>query len=163
MEALDVVVSVVVGGVILFFWTGFSQNVLPWGVKSVQQHGQKDGVGDSLAGVMQNGMLYVKDQVAAFIAIRPESYYSMARYFSIELLTQFVVAAVLTGILALTDGLADTQRLGIIALAAAAGIASVDVQYWNWWGFSSRYTLGVAVNRLVGYLLVATVLLRWVI
>lgn len=163
MEPFNLLLSVLIGGIILFLWTGFSQNVFPWGVKSVAQHTQPDGVGERLAGVTNAGMVYVKDQVAAFIAIKPESYYSMGRYFGIELFTQFVAAAVLTAILALTAGLPDGQRFLIVALVAAAGIVSIDLPYWNWWGFSSRYTLGVAVNRLVGYLLAAFVLLTWVV
>jgi hypothetical protein len=51
----------------------------------------------------------------------------------------------------------------IVGLVALAGIASIDLQYWNWWGFSARYTIGVAVNRLLGCLIAAFVLLNWVV
>lgn len=163
MELLTIVLSIVIGGFVLFMWTGFTQNVLPWGVKSVRQHDNKDTLGGQIGSVMTDGMLYVKDEVAAFIAIKPASYYSTGRYFAIEFFTQLVVSGVLTTILALTNGLEDSQRLLIVGLVALAGIGSIDLQYWNWWGFSSRYTLGVAVNRLVGYLLAAFILLNWVL
>lgn len=163
MQISQILLSVGVGGVLLFLWTGFTQNVLPWGVKSVRQHHEQDALGSTLADVLPSGMLYVKHRVAAFIAIRPEQYYAMPRYFAIEFATQLAVAAVLTALLTLTSTLPDIQRFGVIALAAAAGILGIDVQYWNWWGFSTRYTLGVALNRLMGYLLVTFVLITWIL
>lgn len=163
MEPINFVIASVIGGIILFVWTGFAQNVLPWGVKSVAEHKQGDGVGKALAGIATSGMVYVKDEVAAFVAIKPESYYSVRRYFGIEILTQIGAAVVLTGILALTAGQDDGQRLMIVGLAGLAGVVSIDVQYWNWWGFSNRYTVGVAINRLIGYVLTAVILLNWVV
>ncbi|TVR20869.1 MAG: hypothetical protein EA396_09360 [Anaerolineaceae bacterium] len=163
MQILDVVLSIFVGGVVLFLWTGLAQNIFTWGVRSVQQHDGDDTIGGALAEVSEDGMLYVKDRVAAFIAIKPTSYYSTKRYFIIEFITQLAVGCVITAILLLTDGLADGQRVLIIGLVGLAGVASIDLQYWNWWGFSSRYTLGVAVNRLVGYLLATVILINWIL
>jgi hypothetical protein len=44
-----------------------------------------------------------------------------------------------------------------VVLVALAGITSIDLSYWHWWGFSNRYTLGVAVNRLIAYVLAGVV------
>lgn len=162
MEPVTFLLAVGVGSLILFLWTGFAQSVLPWGVKSVGDHPAAQAVGEALA-AQPDGMAYVKHKVAAFIAIRPERYYAMGRFFAIEFATQLLAAATLVGILALTTGLDDGARLLLVALAGAAGVASVDLQYWNWWGFSSIYTLGVAVNRLMGYLLAGFALLNWVV
>ena len=163
MDVWNVLLSVIVGSVVLFLWTGLAQNVLPWGVKSVRPHEARDGVGAQIAGVRRNGMIYITDQVAAFIAVKPEAYYSPTRYMALELVTQIGVAAVLTAILVLTRTLPDGERPLLVVLVGAAGIASIDLQYWNWWGFSTRYTLGLAFNRLVGYVLAGFVLLNWLL
>lgn len=159
IPVLNIVIAIIASGVLLFLWTGLTQNLIPWGIKSVRAHDQKDGTGAALAKLTTDGMVFITDQVAAFIAIKPAAYYVTGRYFAIEFVTQIIVGAVLTGLLVLTAPLDDGTRLLIVGLAGAAGVASIDLQYWNWWGFSNRYTLGVAVNRLAGYLLITLILL----
>lgn len=151
-----------VAGITLFLWTGLAQNVFPWGVKSVAT-ATDDSLGTAVAAVTGDGMVYTTRGVAAFIAVRPASYYNMGRYFAIEFATQIVVGAILTAILLLTAQLTSETRLILVVLAGLAGVASIDGQYWNWWGFSHRYTLGVAINRLVGYVLASVVLLGFVL
>ncbi len=87
----------------------------------------------------------------------------MGRYFAIEFVTQMLAAAVLVAILALTAGQPASARLGVLALAGAASVLSVDAQYWNWWGFSTVYTIGVAVNRLLGYIVMGAALLAFIV
>lgn len=154
---MNVLGAILVGTLVLFFWTGFAQNVLPWGVKSVRSHGEKEGGQPLLPPDMPNGMTYTTHGRAAFIAAQPAAYYDMKRYFALELVTQVVAAVAFALLLAAFPGLDAAQRLGLGALVWLAGFASIDLQYWNWWGFTARYTLGVAVNRLVGYLIAISV------
>jgi hypothetical protein len=151
-----------VAGVILFFWTGLSQNLIPWGTKSVESITDPEEsrrIGAQLAQGKPNRMMYVQhaEVVAAFVAMRPGAYYSTGRFFAIEFITQLLAGAVLVGVLALTAAYPTPTRLVIVALVGLASVISVDLQYWNWWGFSTLYTIGVAVNRIVGYLLAAVV------
>lgn len=159
-------VGMIAAGIILFLWTGFTQNVIPWGIRSVNELRRKEDaerVGAAIASSTTNGMALITDGVTAFIAIKPTVYYNMGRYFAIEFITQLLAGAVLATVLTLTLGLPNETRLVLVGLMALAGIASIDIQYWNWWGFSHRYTLGVAVNRLVGYLIAAAVLIGFII
>lgn len=160
---MNILLGIIIGGVILFFWTGFSQAVIPWGTKTAGSHPDPEGLGDKIAEGTGNGMIYINKRVAAFIAVKPDSYYSLPRYFMIEFITQLLTATLLVLILALTDTLPNDSRLMLVGLVGCITVTSVDAQYWNWWGFSHRYTLGVAVNRLVGFLLAGFVLVMWVI
>lgn len=139
----------VLGGVILFFVNGLLQAVLPWGTRSVSEVKAPPEVGEAIARTTTNGMMFTNEAVSAFIAVKPAVYYSLKRYFFVEFITQLLTGAVLAGVLMFTVGQPIEQRLLLVALVALAGITSIDLSYWNWWGFSNRYTLGVAVNRFI--------------
>jgi hypothetical protein len=160
MDIGTVLLGALIGGVALFFWMGFTQNVLPWGIRSVGQHPDNDQLAQQLSATVSEGMFLVHTPQAAtaFIALRRGSYYHMGRYFAVEFVTQLAVGAVLAALLALTLHLPLEQRLLSVGLAALGAAFSIDLQYWNWWGFSLRYSLGIAVNRIVGWLLVGGML-----
>lgn len=162
---MEWLIGTVVAGVILFFWMGLTQNVTPWGIKRVVSPGAADQerIGQSLAEMTTDGMALITKQVTAFVAIRPASQYRMGRYFAIEFITQVIVGGVLSGMLMLTAGQPLETRLLLVGLVGLAGIASIDLQYWNWWGFSNLYTLGIAVNRLLGYLIAGGVVAAFII
>jgi drug/metabolite transporter (DMT)-like permease len=162
---MEWLIGAIVAGVILFLWTGLTQNFLPWGIKQVQTPKPEDDerVSKAIASMTTDGMALVSKGVTALVAARPAAYYNMGRYFAIEFVTQMIVGAVLAGILMLTAGQPLETRLLLIGLVVLAGIGSIDLQYWNWWGFSNLYTLGVAVNRLLGYLIAAGVVAAFII
>lgn len=153
--------GVVVGGIVLFLWSGAAQSLFPWGIQSIQQPATESAIGAAVATATESGMLYIGSPVTAYIAVQPASYNSPTRYFTIELITQFLVAAVLMAILQLAQGISLAQKVGLVALVALAGIFTVDLQYWNWWGFSTLYSVGFAVNRLVGYLIAGSIQARF--
>lgn len=69
-----------------------------------------------------------------------------------EFVTQCLVGIALTLMFIITPEQSLALRLSLILIIWLAGVTSIDLQYWNWWGFSNNYTLGVAINRLLGYL-----------
>jgi hypothetical protein len=163
MDIGQILIGTAVAGLILFFWTGFTQNVLPWGIKSVQEDKNLDALTTQIKQISEYGVYYTHQDVAVFLAIKPASYYNMGRYFVLEFITQVFVGLILALILGATLGLSLETRLGIILLVGGAGVFSVDVQYWNWWGFSNIYTVGVAINRLLGYLIAGFVIANFII
>jgi hypothetical protein len=160
-----IILGTLVGGVLLFLWNGFTQNVVPWGIKSVKTPAGPDEekIGSAIAAVTTNGMHLLTKQVTAFMAIRPASFYSAGRYLGIEFLTQVIVALVLTVILALTIALPFEQRLLLTVLVSLVGVAAIDLQYWNWWGFSTKYTLGIATSRVIGHTIVGFLLINFIV
>jgi len=153
----------IVGGILLFLWSGLTQSVTPWGIKSVKDIEEASTLGEVLERQSAKGLYYFKDKVTAFIAVKPEGYYSMTRFFIIEFITELLVATTLTAILLLMASQSITMRLLLIGLATLAGIFSTDFQYWNWWGFSTIYSLGISINRLIGHLLVGFILIKFIL
>jgi hypothetical protein len=98
--------------------------------------------------------------VFVFLAVKPASYYNLGRYFGLEFLSQVGVGALMVALLILTESLLQGERLAIVALAALMAVLAIDAQYWHWWGFGARYSLDVAVNRLLGQAGVAFILLQ---
>lgn len=155
------ILGVVVGGIILFLWSGLSQSLFPWGIQAIAQPANEAEIGAAIANATEDGMLYIGAPVTAYVAVKPAVYNNPARYFTIELIAQLLVAAVLMAILQGARGVSVGQRIGLVALVALAGIFTVDLQYWNWWGFSTLYSVGFAVNRLVGYLIAGGIQARF--
>jgi hypothetical protein len=155
------ILGVVVGGIVLFLWSGLSQSLFPWGIQAITQPANEADIGAAIASVTEDGMVYIGSPVTAYVAVKPAAYNAPARYFTIEFITQLLVAAVLMAILVLARGLSMRERVGLVGLVALAGIFTVDLQYWNWWGFSTLYSVGFAVNRLVGYLIAGSIQARF--
>jgi hypothetical protein len=153
----------VLGGVILFFLNGLLQALLPWGTKSVGEVKAPPEVSEAIARKTTDGMMFTNEGVSAFIAVKPAAYYSLGRYFAVEFVTQLLTGAILAGVLMFTLGQPIEQRLLLVALVAFASITSIDLSYWNWWGFSNRYTLGVAVNRFIATMIAGGVVAALVI
>lgn len=163
MDWFSLLKGTLAGGILLFLWSGLTQSTTPWGIKSVKELEERSAVGEILERQSPKGLYYFTDKVTAFIAVKPESYYSMTRFFVIEFVTELLVAATLTALLLLTAAQPVGVQLVIIGLATLAGIFSTDLQYWNWWGFSTIYSLGISINRLVGHLLVSFILIRFIL
>ncbi|MDX2008426.1 MAG: hypothetical protein SFU83_24540 [Meiothermus sp.] len=150
------------GGTVLFAWSGVTQN-LPWGFRAVGKVDSAPELADRVRRQTGDGMFFTTDGVSSLVVVRPQNYYNPARYFGLEFLTQVAVALVLTAVLSLISPLGGGQKLAVIGLVGLVTALAVDFQYWNWWGFSSRYSLGMASNRLLGWLLAAWALERLVV
>jgi len=141
-----------IGGVILFFWSGLT-NDLPWGNGSVASVDTAPELGKAVDAQLQQGKhaLFLSDTVAAIVVARPLAYYSLPRYFALELLTQVMVALFLAIILSLTTPLALENRLLLVFLIASVASTAIYFQYANWWGFSFRLALGATINLIIGW------------
>ena len=51
-------------------------------------------------------------------------------------------------------------NLGIVLLVAASGIITNMVPFWNWWGFSTAYTVVHSVSVLINWAIAGTVLMQ---
>lgn len=167
MDVGNFLLGSIVAGVLLFIWSGASQAATPWGIRSVKslKPDELDGLPDSITRVTPPTGMYgvFNQQVATFMAVRPGAYYRMGRYFAIELITQLLVGAFLTGILTLTNEHSLEAQLVLVGLVSLLAHAAIELQYWNWWGFTTRYSLGFAVNRTVGLLIIGFVVANWII
>ncbi|WP_338397406.1 hypothetical protein [Persicobacter psychrovividus] len=168
---------------ILFFWSGLTQ-MLPWGVPSTQnvntqsisaqtEHFQVEQLTKLEAGslvtpafddLFQNKIsTLTTDDSFSWIITKPLEYYNPMQYFTIEILTQFLVAILLSWMLILTATLRTTQRVQINVLGAILAAVAVYGQMMNWWGMPAIYALGASFNLLIGCALASFVSAKWII
>lgn len=156
-----------VAGVLLFLWGGLTQALTPWGIRAVKPVPAEEAAGltTQMHAITPPSRMYAvfDDKVAALLAVKPGAYYNMGRYFAVEFVTQLTAGALLTGILLLTAPLGVGTQLTLVGLMALSAALTIDVQYWNWWGFSPAFTFGLLVNRSVGALLIAWLLVTWIL
>ena len=79
------------------------------------------------------------------------------QYWGVELLTQLLVAILLSAIIVITRELPLSRQLLLVSCAAlAAGIATYG-HMLNWWGMPQRYGFGACANLVVGWVVAAAV------
>ncbi|MCA2979529.1 MAG: hypothetical protein INH41_28445 [Myxococcaceae bacterium] len=167
-------VAVIACAATLFVWSGLTQ-VFPWGVPTVQVVAQTTGepaafgaspvrrppgalatsafddeLGDG------NGTL-TTDRSFAWIVSVPVERYHPTRYFIGEAVTQLACAAMLVEALWLLSSLPLPRRALVLALLATAAAGATYGYMTNWWGLPLRYSGGMSVNLVVGWVLGAAV------
>lgn len=164
MEWAQILASAIVGGIILFVWSGITNN-LPWGIGSVSNVQEAPELGKAVEKQLELGKrsLFLSDVVAAIIVVRPLSYYSIPRYFALEFATQVSVALLLALIIELTRPLAFEAQMLLIAIIGLMASVGILFQYWNWWGFPAKLVLGSMFNLIIGWMVVSFVFLRFIL
>ncbi|AFY49654.1 hypothetical protein Nos7524_3880 [Nostoc sp. PCC 7524] len=156
MNGWTLLFAVIVAGLVLFIWSGVTQN-LPWGIKSVKPDIKNVVATQAIASESQNGMMYLNGEIVAFVAVKPKTYYSPQRFFIVEFVTQILAGMILCLLLSQLFDLSLVGRQFIILLVSLLIVVTTDMSYWNWWGFSHPYTLGVAANKIIGLQLASLV------
>lgn len=177
-----VIISTIAATVILFLWSGLTQ-MLPWGVPTTQtitsqtnkqtEHFQAPNLIElsphSLTTEKFDEQFVNKisalttDKTFSWIISKPTSYYNVRQYFIKEIVTQLIVALLLTLILFFTTRLDNKARLIIIGIAGTSAVTAIYGQMMNWWGVPAIYALGAGFNLIIGWLLVAFVSTKWII
>lgn len=164
----------------LFVWSGVSQ-LFPWGVPTVRNVAQTTDDPSSFGAsplrlapgelttaafdeVLGLGVsTLMTDRSFAWIVSVPRSRYDPVRYFAWELVSQLGCALVLVVALSLLSPLPWRRRGAVLALfAVGASVATYGVMT-NWWGLPLRYSAGMGLNLVMGWLLsgaVGTLVLR---
>ncbi|MBS9524733.1 hypothetical protein KI659_12005 [Litoribacter alkaliphilus] len=176
-----ILLSILVITVILFLWSGMTQ-LFPWGVPSTQNvatqsPGQEKFESDrvlelpaqSLTTSAYDSLFAGKistlttDDTFSWIVNRPIETYDMTGYFVKEIITQALVALLLSILLFLTQPLPFGRRMAIIVFASLAAVTAIYGQLMNWWGLPNVYALGVSFNLIIGWTIAAYVSAKWII
>lgn len=180
--AKSVFLSTLVSTVVLFFWSGVTQN-FPWGVPTVQvvstaSDAATDGSQPAKTIKLAPGSLTTEqfekqmvgkistlttDQSFSWIISKPISYYGLTGYFVREIITQFFVALLLSLLLWNLRALKFKLKLRVVMLVALAAVVATFGQNLNWVGMPPAFAIGAAVNLVIGWMIVATILSKWFI
>jgi hypothetical protein len=176
-----ITLSVLVITVILFCFGGLAQ-MFPWGIPSTQvitaqAGGQTEAFQAPQEIKMEAGTLttdafdevmvgkistLTTDKTFSWIISAPISRFDAGTYFALEILTQFLVAVMLTLLLFLTKGMELTQRVLLMLIAAIAASSSIIGQQLNWWALPATYGVGVGINLVLSWTIAYYVSAKWI-
>ena len=166
------VLAVVLSAMVLFAWGFLSWAVLPWHNAVANQFADESAVSEVLReNAPAAGMYYLPfaqedpkpGAVFAMANILPDGFDTgMGGMMGLGLLGQAVSAMLVLLLLCKTSNLDYWGRVCYVALAGLTiGFVS-HFPYWNWFGFSTAYTLVIIVDSLIAWFLAGLVLAKFV-
>ena len=154
MTKSKIIIATVVGTIVLFLFDGAIQAIPDFGISAVESL-QTNSLTTEQFPELSNRMAYIiTDKTVSFVATKPLAYYSLPKFFAIELLSAFIISLLFAVLFSkfstskLSDRLLLTFVFGFIATMA------IHIPYLNWWGFSILYTIGMTVRTVLGWLLI---------
>ena len=171
----------ILGGLILFAWSGISWMYIPWHAKTfntfenetevtkvIAAHAPKSGV-YALPGMSNYQKTATKNDATdaaekkgplVFASIRLENNPPMGRLLANELIIQALAAFLVTGLMTRIKGVSYMGRVGLVTLfGLAAGVVSY-LPLWNWFGFSLPYIAVGMADLLIGWYFAGFVIAR---
>ncbi len=166
------VLAVVLSAMVLFAWGFLSWAVLPWHNAVANQFADESAVSEVLKeNAPAAGMYYLPfaqedpkpGAVFAMANVLPDGFDTgMGGMMGLGLLGQAVSAMLVLLLLCKASNLDYWGRVCYVALAGLTiGFVS-HFPYWNWFGFSTAYTLVIIVDSLIAWFLAGLVLAKFV-
>jgi hypothetical protein len=178
----------IVGGLALFLWGTLAHVVLPLGRVGIKEIPQEPAVLGAMKTAMPEPGFYffpgigvgsAATKAEKDAAMRQFQQRYMAGPYGIliyhptgttpmspgQLLTELalnIVEALLAAwLLTLATGLTRfASRVGIVVVAGVLASISTNVEYWNWYGFPTNYTVTYIFTDVVGFLVIGLVLAK---
>jgi len=124
---------------------GILTSFLPIGINTVTRVETESHEMDKAVGMN----LILTDNTMTFSSTRPKNYYSLGKFYQINAINNLVLAFLLTGFILLISNQSRNRKVLFLILIGVFSTISTHIPYWNWWGFSTIYTIGVALSNLV--------------
>lgn len=183
----SLVLGGILGGVVLFVWGTISWMVLPWHLMTLEKFTDEIAVAQVLTANAGQPGVYIlpnahkqdpslpeavrkaaeedamnRAQLGPFVfaSIAPRGWGSMGSAMGIGLLNQIAAALLATWLLLNTKGLSYLARVRFLVMLALAVAVIAHVPYWNWWHFSTSYTLVAFTDLLIGWFLAGLVIAK---
>jgi hypothetical protein len=84
----------------------------------------------------------------------PGRQFAFGKSLAIEFSTEVVQAILVIWLLAQTRLGSFAGRVGFVLIAGILASITINVSYWNWYGFPGVYTAGYILIEIVGFALV---------
>ena len=134
----------------LFFFPGFGLGPNP---SREAQHEAMKHMDEKLAQHPSGIMMYHPAGSRPFV---------MARYLSIEFVTEVLEAFLVVYLLSLTRLTTFGARVAFVTVAGVLAAIATNISYWNWYGFPAVYTSAYMFIQVVGFLCIGLVA-AWVL
>ncbi len=165
------VLGSVVGGLIVFGWGAVSWMMLPWHAAALHAFTNEAAVGTAIrANAPKPGVYFMPSHhggggtkpakgPSMFAVIRLTSVDPAdSAYYLRGLLTEVVGAGFMSLLLLSLPGLGYGARVRTVVLVALVAGALTRLPDWNWWGFSTGFTLLAFLDLAIGWFLAGLVI-----
>jgi hypothetical protein len=184
MPVSRIILAAVLGGVTFFVWATISHTVIPLSEGALLGFTNEEIVEQSiLANAPTSGVYFMpympqkqkgmtdeqfaierqkadkKMQHGTFVlaSVRLGGMGSMGTYLLLQLVTDMLAALFVALILARTVGTVRNRAVTAVIIGLA-GFAALSLPQWNWYAFSTAFTLAELFNTAVGFLLAGLVI-----
>jgi hypothetical protein len=160
----------VVGGLALFIWGALSHMVLGLGEAGMQYLPQQQPVMQSLQSSVPHSGFYLfpqGDKAGNLPADQVGGAYGLLIYHATgasamrpaqlvnEAILDIVLATLAAFLLSKAPGLSGyAARVGFVAVVGLITALMTHLEYWNWYGFPTTYTLANIFDNVVGFVIV---------
>lgn len=174
------------GGIAMFIWTSIAHMALPLGEAGIREIPNEAAVLDTMQtniseksgfyyfpglGLGPNptheqkseAMKHMNESLARHpsgvliyhpAGTRP---FKMARYLSVEFVTELIEAFLAVFLLAQTRLTSYGARVGFVTVIGIIAAIATNVSYWNWYGFPANYTGAYMFIQFIGFLCIGLV------
>lgn len=172
---MRIILAGIAGGLLLFFWGAFSHMVLPLGEVGVKSMPNEAPVMSAMkANITEPGLYFYPGLAGGHSANEAEQAAWTEKYKAgpngiliyhptggdpmppsmliVELLSNIFACIVAAFVISMTVA-SFVGRVFASALFGLVAWLSIDVSYWNWYGFPTDYIGAQAVDQVVGWLL----------
>jgi hypothetical protein len=167
-------------GVVVFFWGAIAHMALPIGTMGIRQIPGEDKVVTAIKDTIREPGFYFipgrdmskplsKTEEEAYTAkinqgpfgvmvIHPEGSDNMSPRQLLTELGSSVIAALIAALVLTQVRSGYLGRVLVVTSMGLFGFTSVLVSYWNWYGFPTDFTIGAALDEIIGWFLAGLVL-----
>jgi hypothetical protein len=177
----------VLGGLVVFIWGAISWMVLPWHLATLYKFKDEQAVTEILtANAPASGVFVLpnahrhepgmsEEEMAAaeeaglermmkgpfvFASVRLGSGQSMGTLMLNSLLIQILGALLVTWLVMKTGSLGYVSRVIFVTVFAVAAGVITHLPYWNWWDFSTGFTVVALADLVIGWFLAGLVIAK---
>jgi hypothetical protein len=172
---MRIILAAIVGGIIMFCWGAFSHMVLPIGEMGIKSMPNEAPVMSAMkSGIQEPGLYFFpglegghnaseaaqaawlekyKAGPHGILVYHPTGDEPMnMRYMGVELLSNTIAAFFVAFVLSMTAAGFVGRVIGSTLFGLVSWL-SIEVSYWNWYGFPTDYLAAQAIDQVAGWFL----------
>ena len=181
--AKQLAIGTILGGIVLFFWSFIAWTFIPWPGQPLKTFTNEAAVEQAIVSNASGSGNYIlpnphkpgasaeQEQASAekmmrgpmvFASVRLEPMRPVPVLLIVQLVIQFLSALIVTFLLLKTCGLSYGQRVVFVAICGILIFVGGKLDEWVWWSFSSAYLMMEFGAIVIGWILAALVIAKFV-
>lgn len=187
MPTKKILLAAVLGGIVMFAWGALSHIAIPFYNSTLLQFSNEDAITQTiLANAPKSGVYFLpyetqlpasaseQERKAAeekmmnqmshgpfmLASIRVGEMGPIWRYLLVELLSNMLSALLVAILLLKIKPMSIMNKLLFIQGVLLTVFFSINISYWNWYAFSTGFTLAELFDQVVGWLLAGWVIIK---